>query len=100
MPSREVRGEHAHKTCHQLLICVKGSLQVLLDDGVSRAEVLLQDPATALYMPPMIWGSQFGYSGDAILVVLASHPYDSSDYIRDYEEFFALRGVAQGRFDR
>ena len=87
--SAEVRGEHAHRTCHQLLLCVNGSLSVLVDDGRARSEVVLADPSVGLYLPPLIWGSQFGYSADAVLVVLASHPYDGDDYIRDYETFRA-----------
>jgi hypothetical protein len=90
VPSAEVRGEHAHRACHQFLVCVNGSLAVLVDDGHERGEVLLDDPSTGLYLPPLIWGSQFGYSADAVLVVLASHPYDDADYIRDYEEFRAF----------
>jgi UDP-2-acetamido-3-amino-2,3-dideoxy-glucuronate N-acetyltransferase len=89
VPSAEVRGEHAHRTCHQLLLCVNGSLTVLVDDGRTRSEVVLADSSVGLYIPPLIWGSQFGYSADAVLVVLASHPYDSADYIRDYETFRA-----------
>ena len=90
VPSAEIRGEHAHRVCHQLLVCVNGSLSVLVDDGHERGEVVLDDPGVGLYLPPLIWGSQFGYSADAVLVVLASHPYDGSDYVRDYEEFRAL----------
>jgi acetyltransferase-like isoleucine patch superfamily enzyme len=90
VPSTGVRGEHAHRICHQLLVCVHGSLSVLVDDGRDRGEVVLDDPGVGLYLPPLIWGSQFGYSEDAVLVVLASHPYDASDYIRDYEEFRAV----------
>lgn len=85
--SAQVRGEHAHRTCHQLLFCVHGSLSVLVDDGHERSEVVLAEPSVGLYLPPLIWGSQFGYSPDAVLVVLASHPYDGADYIRDYETF-------------
>ena len=85
--SAEVRGEHAHRTCHQFLVCVHGSLSVLVDDGHARSEVVLAEPDVGLYLPPLIWGSQFGYSADAVLFVLASHPYDSLDYIRDYEDF-------------
>jgi acetyltransferase-like isoleucine patch superfamily enzyme len=88
--STEVRGEHAHRVCHQFLTCVHGSLTVLADDGRERGEVVLDDPGVGLYLPPLTWGSQFGYSADAVLVVLASHPYDAADYIRDYEEFRAL----------
>jgi len=39
----------------------------------------------------MIWGTQYRYSGDAVLLVLASHPYDIDDYVRNYEDFLKLR---------
>jgi hypothetical protein len=38
----------------------------------------------------MVWASQFKYSADAVLLVLASHRYDPDDYIRDYDDFLAL----------
>lgn len=92
VPSADVRGAHAHRLCHQLLTCVSGSLVVLVDDGVRRAEVILDDPSVGLYIPPGVWGSQFGYSADAVLTVLASHSYDPGDYVRDYEEFRRMHG--------
>jgi acetyltransferase-like isoleucine patch superfamily enzyme len=87
VPGKEVRGEHAHRTCHQLLLCVAGSLSVLLDDGQNREEVQLDAPFLGLYVPPLLWSVQFRYSADAVLLVLASEPHDPADYIRDYEEF-------------
>lgn len=87
VPSKEARGSHAHKTCHQFLICVSGSVAAIVDNGVKRQEILLDSPDVGLYMPPGIWGTQYKYSENAVLVVLASHSYDSSDYIRDYKEF-------------
>lgn len=90
VPSAEVRGEHAHRTCHQLLQCTRGSVVVLIDDGSSRCELVLNDPRVALYLPPMHWGSQHSFSPEATLTVLASHPYDPTDYIRDYGEFLRL----------
>lgn len=94
VPSKETRGEHAHKECHQLLLCVHGSLNVLVDDGVSRAEIYLDRPTLGLYIPPMIWGVQYKYSSDAVLLVFASHKYDPGDYIRNYKQFLEL---ASGR---
>lgn len=91
VPSAEARGEHAHRSCHQFLICVAGSVVVLVDDGAGRAQVVLDDPGLGLYMPPMVWGTQYAHSPDAILAVLASDPYDSNDYVRDYDEFLRLR---------
>ena len=90
VPSREVRGEHAHRKCHQFLICVRGSCAVVADDGTRRAEVTLDAPNRGIYLPPMTWGVQYKYSNDALLLVFASHPYDASDYIRDYSDFLAL----------
>jgi hypothetical protein len=87
VPSAELRGEHAHKACHQFLICVAGSCRALLDDGQNRKEVVLDRPDVGLYMPPMIWGTQYQYTRDATLVVFASLPYQADDYIRTYEEF-------------
>ena len=31
--SKEVRGEHAHRECEQLLVCAKGSMACVVDDG-------------------------------------------------------------------
>lgn len=87
VPSRETRGEHAHRECHQYLICISGSCVVVVDDGHNRAEILLDDIGAGLHLPPMIWGTQYNYSRDAVLLVFASHYYDKVDYIRKYDEF-------------
>lgn len=89
VPSAEVRGEHAHRRCEQFLVCVHGQVSALVDDGVQRAEYRLDRPDVGLYVPPMVWGTQYRYSADAVLLVLASRPYDAADYIRDYAEFKA-----------
>lgn len=91
VPSKKVRGEHAHKVCHQFLICVAGDLTVMLDDGRERIEVRLDSPSRGLHIPPGVWGVQYKYSSNAVLVVLASHAYDPKDYIRDYAEFLAYK---------
>lgn len=90
VPGREVRGEHAHRAQHQLLVCVKGECAVAVDDGTERAEVLLDRPDASLHLPPMVWASQYRYSSDAVLMVLASDVYDGADYIRGYDEFTEL----------
>jgi acetyltransferase-like isoleucine patch superfamily enzyme len=91
VPSKEVRGEHAHRQLHQVLVCIKGSVAVLVDDGLQRQEVTLDTPELALHVPPMIWCVQYRYTPDAALLVLASDPYDADDYIRDYEQFLRER---------
>jgi len=61
VPSIETRGEHAHKVCHQFIICVHGSCAVVTDDGIHRQEFILDQPDLGLYLPPMIWGIQYKY---------------------------------------
>jgi serine acetyltransferase len=90
VPSIETRGEHAHRECHQFLVCVRGSCAVVADDGIHRQEFVLDQPNVGLYLPPLVWGIQYKYSGDAVLLVFASHYYDTADYIRDYAEFRRL----------
>jgi acetyltransferase-like isoleucine patch superfamily enzyme/dTDP-4-dehydrorhamnose 3,5-epimerase-like enzyme len=87
VPTREVRGEHAHRVCAQFLICVAGTVTVAVDDGAHRGEVELAEPTLGVYIPPLVWASQFGYDRDSVLLVLASHPYDPDDYIRRYQDF-------------
>lgn len=87
VPSKEVRGEHAHRELEQLLVCLRGSLAVVVDDGTQRQELILDSPELGLYVPPMIWGTQYKYTPDAVLLVLASEGYQPDDYIRDYDQF-------------
>lgn len=94
VPTAETRGEHAHKECQQFLICIKGSCSVVADNGRVREEFKLDTPCNGLYLPPKVWGIQYKYSPDAVLLVFASHYYDSADYIRDYNEFIDFVGVS------
>lgn len=87
VPSAELRGQHAHKECHQFLVCMRGSISVLVDDGSNRQEIKLNQPALGLYIEPGVWATQYNYSSDAVLAVLASHPYDEQDYIRNYDDY-------------
>jgi UDP-2-acetamido-3-amino-2,3-dideoxy-glucuronate N-acetyltransferase len=90
VPSREVRGEHAHKQLHQFLVCVKGSCSVVVDNGIVREEYQLDSPGAGVHIPPLVWGVQYKYSADAVLMVLASDVYGPDDYIRNYDEYLEL----------
>lgn len=90
VPNAEIRGEHAHRTCDQFLVCVAGGCSVVVDDGSGREEFRLDDPSLGLFIPAMTWGIQYKYTSDAVLLVFASEFYDRDDYIRDYVEFLSL----------
>lgn len=86
------RGCHAHKNLEQVLICVKGSCTVLLDDGKSEMKIKLDKPNQGLLINGLIWREMYDFSSDCVLVVLASKYYDENDYIRDKAIFNNLHG--------
>lgn len=90
VPSANTRGEHAHRHCQQFLVCVKGTVTVIVDNGHCREEIVLDRPDLGLYIPPLVWAAQYQYSSDAVLLVFASDPYDPADYIREYDQFLAI----------
>jgi hypothetical protein len=90
VPAGEVRGRHAHRLLHQLLVCVRGQCTVTVDDGAAKDRVVLDTPARGLHIPPLVWAAQGDFSADALLLVAASEAYRADDYIHDYGEFLAL----------
>lgn len=96
VPTRDVRGEHAHREQHQFLVCIHGECRLIVDDGENRQEMHLNSPGIGVHIAPMVWGAQYQYSPDAVLMVLSSGEYQPEDYIRDYDEFRELRNKAAG----
>jgi dTDP-4-dehydrorhamnose 3,5-epimerase-like enzyme len=88
-----VRGKHAHRTLQQVLVSMDGACTIVLDDGKTREEILLNRPDIGLYVPQGLWREMKGFSYGCKLMVLASDLYDEKDYIRDYGQF--LKGVAK-----
>lgn len=93
IPGGESRGAHAHKECHQFLIAASGSYEVFLDDGINKRTVLLNRPFYGLHVPPGIWAAEQGFSSGSICLVLASLPFEESDYIRNYDDYLTYRGL-------
>lgn len=92
VPKNVKRGDHAHYTTKQLLVCLKGVIEVELFDGVRSFESTLEE-GDSLYVPEMVWDSQVFKTGEDILMVLASTDYDPSDYITDMGKF---KGIVSG----
>lgn len=93
IPDRKSRGAHAHKKCHQVLIAPSGRFTVEIDDGSNKRRIVMDDPLKGLYVPPGIWASELEFEPNAICLVLASDNYDEADYIRNYDDFLAMRGL-------
>lgn len=82
-----VRGGHAHKNLKQILICIHGSCKIRLDNGKEKKIIPLERPYEGLYVSSAMWREMYDFSPDSVLMVLASEPYDETDYIRSYDEF-------------
>ncbi|MEG1573948.1 MAG: FdtA/QdtA family cupin domain-containing protein [Bacteroidales bacterium] len=93
VPSGEDRGGHAHKNLQQLIIAVSGSFDVVIDDGSSRKTITLNRPYCGLLLRPGIWRELNNFSSGAVTLVLASDLFTEDDYIRDYKEFLAIKGL-------
>lgn len=91
LPQDIVRGGHAHRSCHQFIVALKGRLDVVVDDGREARTFRLDSPTEGLHVPPGIWAQEESFSEDVLYLVLASDHYDEADYIRDYQDFIRYK---------
>ena len=82
-----IRGSHANRKSDFVLINVAGKTKVRIDDGFSSVEVELNKPRMGIYIPAMLWKDMYDFSEDSVLLVLSNEHYDSTEYIRDYDEY-------------
>jgi hypothetical protein len=92
VPADAVRGQHAHRECHEFLVAVTGSCLVEITDGAHRDAVSLEGIDTGLHIPPLTWLTLRDFAAGTVLLVLASHPFEEADYIRGYDQFLAVVG--------
>lgn len=87
------RGRHAHRLCSQFMVCVRGAVEVVCDDGDDRKTFSLDSGELALLVPPALWVDIDFRQDDSILIVLCDRLYEEHDYIRDYDEFLSFRKI-------
>ncbi|MEM2002903.1 MAG: FdtA/QdtA family cupin domain-containing protein [Candidatus Methanomethylicaceae archaeon] len=95
VPGGEVRGSHAFKTTQEVIIALSGSFDAILHDGIEERVFHLNRAYYGLFVPQMLWRTLANFSTNAVALILASTPYDESDYVRDFEEFKRLVGSPQ-----
>jgi hypothetical protein len=90
-----VGGQHAHRRCRQLLVCLHGVCEVtcIADDRQKPSLIRLDRPDIGVLVPPTIWAEERYVTAATVLMVLCDQLYDAADYIRDWSEFAALRGI-------
>jgi hypothetical protein len=95
VPGGADRGGHALKTCHQFLIAMSGSFDVVVFNGKEKQRVHLNRSYQGLYLPPMVWREMDNFSSGSVCLVLASECYNPNDYFRDYTEY--LRALTESK---
>ena len=78
---------HAHKRLEQVYICVKGTVDVVIQDATNTKTITLDDSSEGLYIGNMVWRHIKPHTSDTVLLVLASQPYDESDYYRNFDQY-------------
>jgi hypothetical protein len=90
-PSEVERGNHANRTAQHILVSVKGSVIIYLENkSGEKYEYKLSDPNTGLYVPPLHW-RRLRMTPDVVCLSISSTLYEENDYIRDYQEFLNLK---------
>lgn len=93
VPGGAARAGHALKACHQFLIAMSGSFDVVLYDGKEKQIIHLNRSYYGLHIPPMIWRELDNFSSGSVCLALASERYQADDYYRDYDDYLlALAG--------
>lgn len=87
VPPDSVRGAHAHKRTEQAAFCLRGSFQLLVDDGTTKKTHHIDAISKGMLLRSKVWHVLRDFSRDCLALVVASEPYDEADYIRDYQEF-------------
>jgi dTDP-4-dehydrorhamnose 3,5-epimerase-like enzyme len=85
------RGNHAHKDCSQFLVCLSGSLDVIVNDGKTQTKYNLNTSSQGLLIPPGIWAHQEYGLDHTMINVYCDQEYKESDYIRNFDDYIEFR---------
>lgn len=91
VPGGEIRGGHSYRKLQEVIIAVSGSFDVVVDHGGQKQVFSLNRSYYGLYVPNMVWRDLENFSTNSLCLILASDVYVEADYIRNYDEFAALK---------
>jgi len=94
VPGGEMRGSHAFKKSAEFIIALSGSFDVVLNNGEKEMRYCLNRSYYGLYVPNLLWRTLVNFSTNSLALIVSSIPYDSSDYIRDFDEFKLIKNAS------
>lgn len=95
VPAGGVRGDHAHRDCTQVVVCLRGAVVIVIDDGRDAMTVRLHGPEEALSIPPGLWNHLTFEGPETVVAVFCDQPYAESDYLRDRVGYRAYKGLSE-----
>ena len=90
MPKEAIRGGHAHRNLDEVVICLHGFCDFVLDDGKETLTIHLDRPNKGIYIPAHLWRDFRNFSSDCVVILIASDYFHPEDHIKDYNEFLEL----------
>ncbi|AOC95282.1 TDP-4-oxo-6-deoxy-alpha-D-glucose-3,4-oxoisomerase [Flavobacterium anhuiense] len=87
VPGGEVRGGHAYKSQHEIIIALSGSFDVIITNLDGTIEKFsLNRSYYGLYLPAKTWRHMENFSTNSLALHVSSECFSTDDYIRDFEE--------------
>lgn len=91
VPGGQLRGSHAFRNQHEVIIALSGSFDAVIHDGKEEKRYSLSRSYYGLYLPPLHWRTLDNFSTNSLALVLSSTSYDEDDYIWNLDEFLRLK---------
>ncbi len=85
VPVGMVRGGHAHLSGYQWLVCLNGSIEILMRCHGEEVTLLMDSERFGLLLGPGVWSQQKYLAEGSVLLVFASDPYDPASYIEQWD---------------
>ena len=90
LKANEVRGNHAHKECHQFIISINSLIKIDVIYKNKKKTISLKDSSEGLYIPPYHWIKIKNFKKNNSILVMCSHNFNEKEYIRDIKNFRKL----------
>ncbi len=94
VPRGAIRGGHAHRSLEQVVFCLAGGFQIVVDDGAHSRPHRLEPGGVGLYLPPMVWHDMTDFRGGTAYVAMTSARFDEADYFRERSDFISAVAAA------
>jgi hypothetical protein len=88
VPGGEIRGGHAYKKQHEIIVALSGSFDITVyDKKGDKTTFSLNRSYFGLYLPPSNWREMSNFSTNAVSLHISNSEFNEDDYIRDFNLF-------------